>query len=75
LYVGYEYINLENLNDLHAVLEDPLRFLKVFSSTGVIIDDAQKFPELFSYLQGIVDESKQMGKFLNGSDACAFQIM
>ena len=64
LFPDYEYINLENLNDLYAVQEDPLRFLKVFSSTGVIIDEAQKFPELFSYLQGIVDESKQMGKFI-----------
>ncbi|WP_299978204.1 ATP-binding protein [Desulfobacula sp.] len=64
LFPDYEYINLENLNDLHAVQEDPLRFLKAFSSTGVIIDEAQKLPELFSYLQGIVDESKQMGKFI-----------
>ena len=64
LFPDYEYINLENLNDLYAVQEDPLRFLKTFSSTGVIIDEAQKLPELFSYLQGIVDESKQMGKFI-----------
>lgn len=64
LFPNYEYINLENLNDLHAVQEDPLRFLKTFSSTGVVIDEAQKLPELFSYLQGIVDESKQMGKFI-----------
>ena len=64
LFPKYEYINLENLNDLHAVQEDPLRFLKAYSSTGVIIDEAQKLPELFSYLQGIVDESKQMGKFI-----------
>jgi len=64
LFSDYEYINLENLNDLHAVQEDPVRFLKSFSLKGVIIDEAQKFPELFSYLQGIVDESKKMGKFI-----------
>ncbi len=64
LFPDYEYINLENLNDLHAVQEDPLRFLKTYSLKGVIIDEAQKLPELFSYLQGIVDESKQMGKFI-----------
>lgn len=64
IFPDYEYINLENLNDLHAVQEDPIRFLKAYSSTGVIIDEAQKFPELFSYLQGIVDESKEMGKFI-----------
>ncbi len=64
LFSNYEYINLENLNDLHAVQEDPIRFLRAYSSTGVIIDEAQKFPELFSYLQVIVDESKKMGKFI-----------
>ena len=64
LFPDYEYINLENLNDLHAVQEDPIRFLKTYVSTGVVIDEAQKLPELFSYLQGIVDESKEMGKFI-----------
>lgn len=64
LFSEYEYINLENLNDLHAVQEDPVRFLKSYSLKGVIIDEAQKFPELFSYLQVIVDESKKMGKFI-----------
>ncbi len=64
LFPKYEYINLENLNDLSYVQEDPLRFLKSFQSKGVIIDEAQKLPEVFSYLQGIVDESKQMGKFI-----------
>jgi predicted AAA+ superfamily ATPase len=51
LFSDFEYINLENLNDLHAVQEDPIRFLKTYSSTGVIIDEAQKFPGLFSYLR------------------------
>lgn len=64
LFSEYEYTNLENLNDLHAAQEDPVRFLKSFSQKGVIIDEAQKFPELFSYLQVIVDESKKMGRFI-----------
>jgi predicted AAA+ superfamily ATPase len=64
LFSHFEYINLENLNDLHALQEDPIRFLRTYSSTGVIIDEGQKFPGLFSYLQVIVDESKQMGKFI-----------
>lgn len=64
LFSEYEYINLENLNDLHAVQDDPVRLLKSFSQKGIIIDEAQKFPELFSYLQVIVDESKNMGKFI-----------
>lgn len=64
LFSEYEYINLENLNDFHAIQEDPVRFLKSFCQKGAIIDEAQKFPELFSYLQVIVDESKEMGKFI-----------
>lgn len=48
LFPDYEYINLENLNDFHAVQEDPIRFLKIHLSTGVIIDEIQKLPELFS---------------------------
>ncbi len=68
LFPEYEYINLENLNDLQFVREDPLSFLNTFSTSGVVIDEAQKFPELFSYLQGVVDESGQVGKFvLTGS--------
>lgn len=64
LFPDYKYINLENLNDLHAIQEDPVRFLKAFSSNGAIIDEAQKYPDLFSYLNVIVDESKEMGKFI-----------
>lgn len=64
LFPEYEYINLENLNDLLAIQEDPIRFLTAFSHSGVIIDEAQKFPDLFSYLHVIVDESKEMGKYI-----------
>jgi uncharacterized protein len=73
LFKDYEYINLENLNDLYAVQEDPLRFLNAFSSKGLIVDEAQKFPDLFSYLQGVVDASGHMGKFiLTGSQNFLF---
>lgn len=64
LFKEYEYVNLENLNDLHAVQDDPLRFLNAFLSKGLIVDEAQKFPDLFSYLQGVVDSSGLMGKFI-----------
>lgn len=64
LFKEYEYVNLENLNDLHAVQDDPLRFLNAFLSKGLIVDEAQKFPDLFSYLQGVVDASGLMGKFI-----------
>ena len=64
LFPDYAYVNLENLDDRLAAEEDPLRFLRPHSSTGIIVDEAQKVPSLFSYLQGIVDESGEMGKYI-----------
>lgn len=68
VFSDYAYLNLENLDERAAAEEDPKRFLRLHSKTGVIIDEAQKVPTLFSYLQGIVDESAEMGKYvLTGS--------
>ena len=67
-FADYAYVNLENLDDRLAAEEDPLRFLRPHSDTGIIVDEVQKVPSLFSYLQGIVDESGKMGKYvLTGS--------
>jgi len=61
----YAYVNLENLDQREAAIEDPRHFLTRFKGDrGVIIDEAQKAPGLFSYLQQIVDDSKQMGKYI-----------
>ena len=57
MFPDYTYVNLENLDDRMAAEEDPLRFLKPYSNTGIVVDEVQKVPALFSYLQGIVDES------------------
>jgi len=68
MFSDYAYVNLENLDDRLAAEEDPLRFLRPHSDSGLIVDEAQKVPSLFSYLQGIVDESGEMGKYvLTGS--------
>jgi predicted AAA+ superfamily ATPase len=64
MFPDYNYVNLENLDDRMAAEEDPLRFLKPHSNTGIIVDEVQKVPALFSYLQGIVDESGEMGKYI-----------
>jgi len=63
-FPDYAYVNLENLDDRLAAEEDPLRFLRPHSGTGIIVDEVQKVPSLFSYLQGIVDESGEMGKYI-----------
>jgi len=64
LFPDYAYVNVENLDNRMAAEEDPLRFLRPYAKSGVIIDEAQKVPALFSYLQGIVDESGEMGKYI-----------
>ena len=64
LFPDYAYLNLENLDQRAAAEEDPVRFLRVHSDKGVVIDEMQKVPALFSYLQGIVDESGKMGKYI-----------
>ena len=64
IFPNYAYVNLENLDDRLAAEEDPLRFLRPHSGTGIIVDEVQKVPSLFSYLQGIVDESGAMGKYI-----------
>ena len=64
IFPEYAYANLENMDDRLAAEEDPLRFLRSHSRTGLIIDEAQRVPSLFSYLQGIVDESGEMGKYI-----------
>ena len=64
LFPDYAYVNLENLDDRAAAVDDPKGFLRVYQKDGVIIDEAQKVPELFSYLQGIVDNSRAMGKYI-----------
>ena len=61
-FPDYAYANLENLDDRLAAEEDPLRFLRPHSGTGIIVDEVQKVPSLFSYLQGIVDESGEIAQ-------------
>lgn len=66
LYKDYKYFNLENLEFLNLVENDPAGFIK--SNTKVIIDEVQKMPKLLSYIQVNVDERKLMGDYiLSGS--------
>lgn len=64
MFPDYTYVNLENLDQRAAAVEDPKAFLNYYGAGGVIIDEAQHVPELFSYLQQIVDENKKMGQYI-----------
>ena len=45
VFSNYAYLNLENIDTMLAAKEDPRRFLRPHSDTGVIIDEAQRVPE------------------------------
>lgn len=67
LFPDYQYISLENPDNLNFAQSDPNGFLTTYSNR-IIFDEVQRIPELFSYLQTKVDESGLMGQFiLSGS--------
>ena len=66
-FPNYNYVSLENPDNLDFALSDPKGFLNNYG-TKLIIDEAQYAPKLFSYIQTIVDEKGKNGLFvLTGS--------
>ena len=66
-YPDFDYVLLENLDDLEFAEEDPRGFLDQHSN-HVIFDEIQNCPKLISYLQGLIDEDQSTGRFiLSGS--------
>jgi predicted AAA+ superfamily ATPase len=65
LFTDYQYINLEDPEQLLRLQADPKGVLQ---QGKWVIDEAQRYPELFSYLQILVDAQPQAGRFiLSGS--------
>jgi uncharacterized protein len=63
----YEYVSLEDPDNLDFAMTDPRGFLDYYSN-NIIIDEAQKAPLLFSYLQTNVDKNSTPGRYvLTGS--------
>ena len=64
---NYQYVSLEDPDNLEYALEDPRGFLDAYSE-NVIFDEVQQAPKLFSYLQAEVDKNPKPGRFiLSGS--------
>ncbi len=67
LFPDYQYVSLENPDQLAFAQQDPRKFLERYDRY-VIFDEAQRVPELFNYLQGKVDADNVMGQYiLSGS--------
>jgi predicted AAA+ superfamily ATPase len=66
---GFSYFNLEDLDFLYRVREDPKSFFDSIKS-DVIIDEVQKWPEILSYLQVYTDRDDFSYRFiLTGSNS------
>lgn len=62
-FPDFEYINLERLDILSLIKEDPIGFLSS-RPHPVIFDEAQKYPELFSFIQVISDQRRTAGQYI-----------
>lgn len=62
-FPDYKYFNLEKIETLNLVMEDPAGVL-ANNTKGIIIDEIQRFPEMMNSIQAHVDETKIMGKVI-----------
>ena len=70
----WKYYDLENLNHLERIRNDPVLFFKE-NSDHIIVDEAQIYPPLFATLRGVVDEQREKnGRFILTGSA-SFELM
>jgi hypothetical protein len=70
----WKYYDLENLNHLERIQNDPVLFFKE-NSEHVIVDEAQIYPQLFATLRGVIDERREdNGRFILTGSA-SFELM
>jgi uncharacterized protein len=62
-FPDYQYLNLNDLEQLRFAHEDPKGFLQNCHD-HVIIDEAQMAPDLFHYIQNIADKKGTPGQFI-----------
>ena len=71
---NWKYYDLENLNHLERISNDPVLFFKE-NSEQVIIDEAQMYAPLFTTLRGVVDAQREVnGRFILTGSA-SFELM
>ena len=68
-FKNYIFLNLDDLELLNLIKNDPKGVLRKYENEhGIIIDEFQNFPELLLYIKVIVDEKNRPGYFvLTGS--------
>ncbi len=58
------YFDLERLEDINLIRQDPGFFLEQFQNDCVILDEVQRMPELFPELRSLIDRKREPGRFL-----------
>jgi len=58
------YFDLERLEDIQRLTNDPGFFLEQFKEELVIIDEIQQLPRLFAELRSLIDRHKEPARFL-----------
>ena len=56
------YLDLEDLEDLRIIGEDPKSFLISHSDKLVVLDEIQRAPDLFTVLRSLIDKNRQQGR-------------
>ncbi len=57
IFENFNYVTLDDVEDLELALDNPKRFLEVYK-WPLIIDEVQKAPKLLNYLKIIVDNER-----------------
>jgi uncharacterized protein len=69
----FEYVTLDDLTTLNAVIRDPVGYLAAFKKP-LIIDEVQRAPGLFLTLKQLVDQQRTPGKYLLTGSANVFVL-
>lgn len=65
VFKNHAYLNLDDLELLNIIKNDPKGTLRKYENAhGIIIDEFQNFPDLLSYIKVIVDEFNRPGYFI-----------
>ena len=56
------YLDLEDLEDLRIIRDDPKSFLISHGDKLVVLDEIQRAPDLFTVLRGLIDKNRQQGR-------------
>ncbi len=70
----WSYITLDDVNQLQFAKDDPVGFIRNFTTRHIIIDEVQRVPELILPIKQAIDENRLPGRFLLSGSANAMAL-